>query len=51
MLIPLEFLPSPFVQTALVAGAIVAFVSGMVGVFTVIRGQSFAGHALDDLGT
>ena len=32
-------------------GAIVAVVSGIVGVFTVIRGQSFAGHALADIGT
>ena len=31
--------------------AIVAVVSGVVGVFTVIRGQSFAGHALADIGT
>ena len=32
-------------------GGVVALVSGMVGVFTVIRGQSFAGQALSDLGT
>jgi zinc/manganese transport system permease protein len=29
----------------------VALVSGAVGVFTVLRGQSFAGHSLADLGT
>ncbi|TWE10236.1 metal ABC transporter permease [Rudaeicoccus suwonensis] len=45
------FLTSGAVQTALVVGAIAAIVSGVVGVFTVIRGQSFAGHALSDIGT
>ncbi|HVX20954.1 MAG TPA: metal ABC transporter permease [Acidimicrobiales bacterium] len=39
------------VQLALVAGGVVAVVSAVVGVFTVIRGQSFAGHALSDIGT
>jgi zinc/manganese transport system permease protein len=38
------------VRTALVVGGLVALVSGLVGVFTVVRGQSFAGHALADLG-
>lgn len=41
---------SPTVQTALVVGCLVAFVTGVVGVFTITRGQSFAGHALADLG-
>ena len=27
-----------------------AVVAGVVGVFTVMRGQSFAGHALADIG-
>lgn len=45
------FLDSAPVRTALLAGAVVALVSGAVGVFTVLRGQSFAGHALADLGT
>src|ERR1700721_2311137 len=36
------------VRTALLVGAIVAVTSGVIGVFTVIRGQSFAGHALAD---
>jgi len=44
------FFASPTVQTALVVGSVVAAVSGIVGVFTVTRGQSFAGHALADLG-
>jgi zinc/manganese transport system permease protein len=38
------------VQVALVAGGLVALVSGIVGTFTVMRGQAFAGHALADLG-
>lgn len=39
------------VPVALAAGAVVAVVSAAAGVFTVLRGQSFAGHALGDLGT
>ena len=39
------------VHVALTVGGIVAVVSSVVGVFTVIRGQSFAGHALSDIGT
>lgn len=37
--------------TALLVGGVVAVVSGPVGVFTVMRGQSFAGHSLADIGT
>lgn len=44
------FLASPTVHTALLVGGFVAAVTGIVGVFTVVRGQSFAGHALADLG-
>jgi zinc/manganese transport system permease protein len=43
------FFTSEPVLTAAVVGAAAAIVSGVVGVFTVIRGQSFAGHALADL--
>jgi len=39
------------VRTALLVGAIVAITSGIIGVFTVIRGQSFAGHSLADVAT
>jgi zinc/manganese transport system permease protein len=39
------------VHIALVIGAAVAIVTGVVGVFTVMRGQSFAGEALGDIGT
>jgi zinc/manganese transport system permease protein len=45
-----EFFASQPVQTALVVGALVSVVSALVGVFTVLRRQSFAGHALADLG-
>jgi zinc/manganese transport system permease protein len=42
---------SEAVQIALAVGALVAVVTSVVGVFTVIRGQSFAGEAFGDLGT
>ncbi|HSZ15023.1 MAG TPA: metal ABC transporter permease [Solirubrobacteraceae bacterium] len=45
------FFASEAVRIALVVGAVVAIVSGTVGVFTVIRGQSFAGEALGDTNT
>ena len=45
------FFSSAPVQVALVIGAIAAVVSGVVGIFTVVRGQSFAGHSLADIGT
>lgn len=45
------FFSSAPVHVALAVGGIVAVVSAVVGVFTVIRGQSFAGHALSDVGT
>ena len=38
-------------RTALVIGAITAVVSAVVGVFVVVRSQSFAGHALTDVAT
>jgi zinc/manganese transport system permease protein len=39
------------VHVALIVGSVVAIVSAVVGTFTVMRGQSFAGHALSDIGT
>jgi zinc/manganese transport system permease protein len=45
------FFSSGPVHVALAVGAISAAVSGVVGVFTVVRGQSFAGHAFSDIGT
>ncbi len=44
------FFSSSPVQVALVVGGVVAVVSGVVGTFTVIRGQAFAGHSLADIG-
>jgi zinc/manganese transport system permease protein len=38
------------VRVAILVGAVVAVAAGAVGVFTVIRGQSFAGEALGDVG-
>ena len=45
------FFTSEPVRVALVVGGAVSLVSAVVGVFTVIRGQSFAGHSMGDLGT
>jgi zinc/manganese transport system permease protein len=39
-----------FVHTALLAGGVVAVVSGAIGVFVVMRGLSFAVHAISELG-
>jgi len=49
LLVEPGFFASGPVRTAVVVGAAAAIVSGVVGIFTVIRGQSFAGHALADL--
>lgn len=45
------FLSSGPVHTALLVGLLVAAASGPVGVLTILRGQSFAGHSLADIGT
>lgn len=45
------FFTSGPVRIALVVGTITALVSAVVGVFTVVRSQSFAGHALTDVAT
>jgi zinc/manganese transport system permease protein len=39
-----------FMQNAFAAATIVAVVSGLVGYFLVLRGQTFAGHALSHVG-
>src|ERR1700753_3044644 len=44
------FFGSAPVHRALIVGAIAALVAGPLGVFTVLRGQSFAGEALGDIG-
>jgi zinc/manganese transport system permease protein len=43
------FFASDPVRTALIIGGGAALVSAVIGVFTVMRGQSFAGHALADV--
>jgi ABC-type Mn2+/Zn2+ transport systems, permease components len=43
------FLSSQPVQTALIVGSCAALVSALIGVFTVLRGNAFAGHALADV--
>jgi zinc/manganese transport system permease protein len=40
----------PFMQHAFLAGAMVAILGGILGYFMVIRGQSFAGHSLANVG-
>ena len=45
------FFSSQPVRTAFLCGTVVAITSGVVGVLTVIRGQSFAGHSLADVAT
>ena len=39
-----------FMRTAFAAAAVVAVVAGLVGSFLVLRGQTFAGHALSHVG-
>ena len=43
------FWASPTVHVALALGSAAAVLSGVVGTFTVVRGQSFAGHAVTDV--
>src|SRR5258708_6508284 len=39
------------VRVAALVGAVIAVAAGVIGVFTVTRGQSFAGHSLADVAT
>ena len=45
-----NLLAQHFIHTALLAGAVVAVVSGAIGIFVVTRGASFAVHAISELG-
>jgi zinc/manganese transport system permease protein len=45
------FFSSGPVHSALTLGAVTAIVSALVGIVTVVRSQSFAGHALTDVAT
>jgi zinc/manganese transport system permease protein len=40
----------PFIQNAFLAGSLVAVISGILGYFLVVRGLTFAGHALSSIG-
>ncbi len=46
----IDMLDYDFMRTAFAAAGIVAVVSGAVGYFLVLRGQTFAGHALAHVG-
>ncbi len=45
------FFTSSSVHTALLIAAVVALIAGPLGLFTVMRGQSFAAESLGDIGT
>jgi zinc/manganese transport system permease protein len=45
-----QMLQYHFMQNALLAGTVVAVAAGLVGYFIVLRGQSFAAHALSQVG-
>jgi zinc/manganese transport system permease protein len=49
-LFPLDLLQNEQVVNALLVGAIAAVVSAALGYFVVLRGLSFAGHAVTDIG-
>lgn len=51
LLVAPGFFGSAQVRTAVIIGGAVAVVSAVVGVFTVVRGQSFGGHVLTDVAT
>jgi len=45
-----DILQSPIIQNALVAGSLVAIIAALVGYFLLMRGLTFAGHALSHIG-
>ncbi len=51
LLLPSALWHTPSVWLAFGVGTVVSVLSGVIGVFVVIRGQSFVGHALTDIGT
>ena len=40
----------PFMRNAYLAGTLIAIIAGLIGYFMVVRGQSFAGHSLANVG-
>ena len=45
-----NLLQYPFIQNAFLAGSVVAVAAGLLGYFLVVRGLTFAGHALSNIG-
>ncbi|MEO7020995.1 MAG: metal ABC transporter permease [Ktedonobacteraceae bacterium] len=45
-----DILHYPFIQNALLAGSIVAVIAAIMGYFLIVRGLTFAGHALPNIG-
>ena len=45
-----DMLQYAFIQNAFVAGTCVAIVAAMMGYFLIVRGLTFAGHALPNIG-
>ena len=45
-----DILQYPFIQNALLAGSLVEVVAAVMGYFLIIRGLTFAGHALPNIG-
>src|SRR5579872_2339704 len=45
-----DILQYPFIQNAFLAGAFIAAVAAITGYFLLIRGLTFAGHALSHIG-
>jgi zinc/manganese transport system permease protein len=46
----MSILQYPFIQNALVAGSLVALIAALLGYFLILRGLTFAGHALSNIG-
>jgi zinc/manganese transport system permease protein len=46
----LNILQYPFFQNALLAGSVIAVAAALLGYFLVVRGLTFAGHALSNIG-
>ncbi len=45
-----DILQAPFIQNALLAGSLIAVVAAIVGYFLIVRGLTFTGHALPNIG-
>src|SRR5437660_441050 len=50
MVIMFDLLQYAFIQNAFLAGTLVAIAAAVVGYFLVVRGLTFAGHALSHIG-